>query len=256
MNLKWSFIVNGNHSYLHDLCYHLDCADITVYEEGEEGIDLTTYFSSVHLNHLTNPNDIYSKAYQICSFLNGIEFLIYEDNTDRGHIRLEQLIDITHNKVVQFNRNELIHHVDIDFSINQTTKKISNHLIAEIMAVLKSNTFMQNILFMCGQEKDFRAIYQILDEVKTYLSMNGTSLKNLGISKDEIDLFKQTANNYQTLGLAARHGNLGHQKPKSPMTLAEAEHLIGRIIRTTLENIVEFRLPYVNKQKDDVSSFL
>ncbi|PRD56710.1 hypothetical protein [Sphingobacterium gobiense] len=253
MNLKWSFIVRGAHSYLYDLSHHLDSADIVIYEDGEEGIDLTQYFSSVHLNHLTNPEEIYSKAYQICSFLNGAEFLMYENKADAGYIRLDRLINIDQNKVVHYNPHHPIERIDIDFTINQISKHSNNHIVAEIMRVAKSDIFIQTILFMCAHEMNFRAIYQTLDEVKNFLKAKGTNLNELGFSDKVLKSLTHTANNYETLGLAARHGSMGHEAPKTPMIISEAQTLITQIIRTTFEKSFDFNLPFVKKSNFDIS---
>src|SRR5690606_657933 len=226
MNLKWSFIVKGAYPYLHNLIYYLDSADILIYEDGEEGIDLTQYLSSIHLNHLTNPEEIYSKAYQICSFLNGAEFLMYENKADAGYIRLDRLINIDQNRVVHYNPQHPIERIDIDFTINQISKHSNNHIVAEIMRVAKSDIFIQTILFMCAHEMNFRAIYQTLDEVKNFLKAKGTNLNELGFSDKVLKSLTHTANNYETLGLAARHGNMGHKAPKTPMPISEAQTLI------------------------------
>lgn len=253
MNLKWSFIVKGTYSYLYDLSHHLDSADIVIYEDGEEGIGLTQYLSSIHLNHLTNPEEIYSKAYQICSFLNGAEFLMYENKADAGYIRLGRLINIDQNKVVHYNPDQPIERVDIDFTINQISKHSNNHILAEIMRAAKSDIFIQTILFMCAHEMNFRAIYQTLDEVKNFLKAKGTTLNELGFSEKALKSLTHTANNYETLGLAARHGNMGHDAPKTPMTISEAQTLITQIIRTTFEKLIDFNLPYVKKSNFDIS---
>lgn len=49
--------------------YRLDCGNIVIYEDGEEGIELTRCFSSILLNHLIGLDKIYLKAYQICSYI-------------------------------------------------------------------------------------------------------------------------------------------------------------------------------------------
>lgn len=257
MNLKWSFIVSASYSYLHDLLYYLGSEDAIFYEEGEEGVDLTQYFSSIHLNHLTNPDEIYSKAFQICSFINGAEFLMHEKKEEASYLRLERLIDIDKKQVVYYDTTYPVNLVDIDFTINKALTPHNNHTIAKVLTAAKSNDFIQNILFMCAQNMDYRAISQALDEVIFFLNKQGTNLQELGFSKKgPVNHFTNTANNYKTLGLQARHGNKkGWEEPDSPMTITEAQDLITKVIRVTFERVIGFNLPFIAKSNFDLSNF-
>jgi hypothetical protein len=52
-------------------------------------------------------------------------------------------------------------------------------------------------------------------------------------SKNEVDLFKHTANCYAVLGLESRHGR-DFKQPQKPMELGEAESLIRKITNSWL----------------------
>lgn len=254
MSLKWSFIIYASYPYLHNLLHYLDSEDIVLYEEGEEGIDLTQYFSSVHFNHLTDPNEIYKKAYQLCSFVNAIDFLIQENKDNQNVIRLDRLIDIENRTNVHYDKNLSVTKIDIDFTINKTREANNRHIIAQTLLVAKSEEFVQNILFIIAQEMDFQRMYQALDEIKYFLKANGMNLEGIGFPKRGlVNDFTHTANNYKALGLRARHGNTGQQPPKEPMSIAEAQKLLTDIIKTVFKKFYGIEFPVRKDLKFDIS---
>ena len=99
MSINWSFIILDKNNYIKNLVTSLNYDDLYFYEDGDEGIDLTYYFSSIHLNHLTDPIQIYSKAQQLCSLLNGLDLIIQEDKAEHYPIVLDRLIDINNEYV-------------------------------------------------------------------------------------------------------------------------------------------------------------
>lgn len=254
MNLKWSFIINANYPYLNGLLHYLDSEDVLIYEEGEEGIDLTQYFTSVHFNHLTDPTEIYVKAYQLSSFINAIDFLIQENKDNHNEIRLDRLIDIEKRINIHYDKNVSVNKIDIDFSINQPIEARNTHIIAQIILVAKSEEFVQNILFIIAQGMDFQRMYQALDEIKHFLKSKGTNLENLGFPrKGKVNDFTHTANNYQTLGLKARHGTTSQQPPANVMSIREAQKLLTDIVKKIFIDFYGIELPVIEDMKFDVS---
>lgn len=254
MELKWSFIIRADYPFMYNLLHYLDSEDIYLYQEGEEGVDLTQYFSSVHFNHLSDPNEIYAKAYQLCSFVNAIEFIIQENKRNMNLILLDKLVDIENKRTKDYNQYAQINKVDIDFSINKTPESRNNHLIAKTLLIAKSDLFVQNILFMIAQGMDFHRMYQVLDEIKYFLKSKGVNLKDIGFpKKGAVNDFTHTANNYQALGLRARHGSTGHEPPKVPMTIPDAQKLLTDIIKAVFDQFYGMEFPVVKDMKWDAS---
>lgn len=250
MELKWSFIINGNYPYLNNLIYFLDSDDLLIYEEGEEGIDLTQYFSSYHFNHLIDPNDVYSKGFQLLSFLNAIDILIQENKENHNRITLDRLIDIENNRVVYYDKFIQINKIDIDFTVNQILDNNNTNVIAKIIKAAKTNEFIQNLLFIISKGMDFENMYKALDEIKYFLKQQGFTLDDIGFpKKGKINNFTHTANNFQTLGVAARHGNLGHDAPISVMDISDAQKLITDVIKKVFHDFFQIQLPI----KKDIS---
>jgi hypothetical protein len=51
------------------------------------------------------------------------------------------------------------------------------------------------------------------------------------VSKNELERFRHTANSYKILGAEARHARDRFDPPKNPMTFAEADRFVRKLIR-------------------------
>ncbi|WP_151198060.1 hypothetical protein [Cellulophaga baltica] len=257
MNYKWSFIIRtgGRDFFIEDLMYNLRTDDISIYEGGDEETgSLTYYFTSIHLNHLTEPLDIYDKALQLTFLANAIELLIQENKNNAYFIELERLIDVENNSPIFINQTKRPTVLDIDFTINETNKTTKRHIVSRIIELAKTEEFIRNILFIISEGMTFISMYRALDEIKYFLKSNGDNLDNLGFPKKGlINDFTHTANNYQSLGLKARHGSTGHRPPEEPMNISDAQKLLTDIIKTIFIKYYGIDIPEKKDKKFNVS---
>lgn len=243
MEIKWSFIISENNNYIRNLINDLHFEDLIFYEDGDEESDLTYYFSSIHLNHLENPDVIYNHAHQLYALLNGIDLIIQEEKSNHQIITLDRMIDVQNRHVVFYKKTQNPNIFDIDFSINITTEPKSKNYIINLFEILKKDEFILNLLFIISDGMSFQTLYQAFDEIRTFLKTKNDSLTNLGFSKAQINDFTHTANNFKSLGKKARHGSTGQLAPQTPMQIEDAQTLISNIIREVLKKHYELDLP-------------
>jgi hypothetical protein len=90
--------------------------------------------------------------------------------------------------------------------------------------------------FMGNKENRWSNLYKVLDTIESDLG-GEKHLETKGwVSKTKLKLFTNTANDYIALGEAARHGVLKKQSPPNPMSLAEAEELLGEVLQKWIES--------------------
>ena len=256
MALKWGFVIDGRNNYLRNLHYDLTYDDLIIYDEGEEETGLTYYFSSVHLNHfeVDDADEIYSKALQMVTIINGIDILIQENKQKHFPIKLSQLIDNTNDSWIKYNSNQSVNIINVDFTINKTVNHKKSHYIKDIFEVAKKDDFVMNIFLIISKGLNYQTAYSVLDAIKTFLKKNSDSLKDLGINQTELQLFNHTANNYQAVGTLARHGDKGQQPPANPMSLEKAQEFISNIVKIVIEKYYGLKLPVRKEMKIDVTT--
>jgi hypothetical protein len=72
-------------------------------------------------------------------------------------------------------------------------------------------------------------LYRMLEEIES--AFGGRPVNSLGLcSSKERERFTRSANNPAVAGIDARHADMGHQPPKHPMTMQEANKFIGTLL--------------------------
>jgi hypothetical protein len=78
-------------------------------------------------------------------------------------------------------------------------------------------------------DADYRDLYHILEIAEAAI---GSGIYSDGtVTTAEVRRFKHTANSVHALGDRARHGHEATQPPSQPTLFAEAQALIGRVLR-------------------------
>ena len=245
---KWTFeIKSPTGNYMRELSAIPD-SDIWIAEEAD---DLSHWFSfsSVHLNQLNDPDKVYEHAMKLKMLVDGISFLIHENKNAYRPIELGNLYD-EHNKVTQFNQNIENHKFDFSFKTTDVNEYYKSNPVSHLLHLAGDQTFVLNVLIMCSRGMDFTSLYQILDEVKNFLK-GKINLDTLDIDQKELKRFTHTANNFEALGIDSRHGNLGHEAPKDPMALQDAQRLITHLLSIVVKNFYGIILPVVKDIKVD-----
>jgi hypothetical protein len=241
---RWTFDINrptGN--YMRELSQMPD-TDIWISEQSN---DLSHWFlfSSVHLNQIDKPTDVYERAFKFKLLIDGISYLIHENKNAYGQIVLGTLYD-ENNSVVNFNRDINNYKFDFTFQSDVSSEDYKRNQLSHLIHIASTDSYILNILLICSQGMDFNSLYQALDETKTFLK-GKAKLDTLGVDAVQLNRFTHTANNFEALGIESRHGSLGHEPPKNPISLQEAQSLITHILSLVIERFYGITLPLIKE---------
>lgn len=89
-------------------------------------------------------------------------------------------------------------------------------------------------LELFSREPSWADLFKVLEVVEEDVGGEKALERTVWASPAELKRFTATANNLNAVGLDARHARTTHQAPKSPMTLKDAERLIGQVVEAWL----------------------
>lgn len=104
------------------------------------------------------------------------------------------------------------------------------------VTISRQNKSLQMAMILwADSSRTWPRLYRILEEVENAVNTQRLYKRKL-TSKSEYERFKQSANCHEIAGIDSRHGPKGHQPPRNPMTIAEAERFIGTILGRALSS--------------------
>lgn len=198
--------------------------------------DMTDYFlSSPHLD-LEETEDIPHKAEALGILINGI-FEIFEIP-----------------EFLQLRSHRLLRKENLQFIANVSIHPPSREFLMPYSGLYREwPTWKRSAhQYLEGEKGNFCILCLLDDRIRNialtlgYLGINWISLssimEHLGYSESEmarryevdlgdIKLLKRTANSFEVLGPAARHGQKGFEPPKEPMRLIKAKEITLKMIR-------------------------
>ena len=90
---------------------------------------------------------------------------------------------------------------------------------------------VERALYLYGSlELNWKNLFMVLEIIEDYFGGEKSLIKTSLVSKNEIELFKRTANSYKAIGREARHGTIIFEPPPAPMTLARAQDMIRLLL--------------------------
>jgi hypothetical protein len=250
---KWIFHINSpTGMYMRSSLASMPSRDIWIAEQDDD-LGPWFLFSSIHLNTLDDPNKVYERAFKLKMLIDGVSYIIHENKNSYSQIVLGNLYDSNDNQV-SFERH--IDNFKFDFNFQSTDDRkyyepyyetyYKTNIVSYLVHLAITDKFILNLLQLCSQGMDYRALYSVLDEIKTFLFLKGEQkLGTLGIDEAELNRFRHTVNSFQELGINARHGTSSHQPPKQPMTLKEAQIFMTNLIKIVLEKFYPLELPII-----------
>jgi hypothetical protein len=229
-------ILSNSYSYGHDICI--------VRDEDDDKPPFCT-FTSPHLNNLTDPKEIWSRALSLISLYNGVENLFYNPLNEVQYVSNQKLTKmyIWENEVeiTPRDHHEIAQTFPFDNTLNLDTKNLSkNNTTAYLIHLSKTKNDILHLLLQLGNGLDWINLYSIYDTVKTYskgINKNHFTdiLADSGHNASEIHAFTGTVNNYGILGVKARHGHLGWGTPQNILSLKESQKLITDLCKSYLK---------------------
>lgn len=207
----------------------------------EEDDDRPPHYSitSLHLNNLNNPEEVWQKGLALSTLYNGISRLIYFNPLENISICEKVIItdvflkdDSNYSNITKNDFFQLPPLYPFDKSLNFKDLQIANeskHIFVDLLNLSIKDEKIYNLLLQLGVSLDWINLYSILDTIK-YLTNDFNKLVYLSNYKpNDIDLFTHTSNNFGLLSYFARHGQKGWTQPAKNMNLSTAQDIILKL---------------------------
>jgi hypothetical protein len=124
----------------------------------------------------------------------------------------------------------------VSLAVNgQSMSDPTRGLAAPFLAVAEGTTAARDALQIIGRPLPSWSELYVAYELDEANSGGGEMIKAGWIGEDELNLFRRTVNNYNTLGVHARHAKSEWVAPANPMTHPQAVALIRRLVGAWLK---------------------
>lgn len=237
MENKYLFsLTNQSNQLLHDS--NFTGRDVSIVKEEDD--DRPPYFSftSIHLNSLSDPTEIWARGLSLISLYNGASNLDYNPNVNwsfQSDYQFRELYiwDGNHN-ITPSNFSEILPSYPFDCKlpeINNVEYKNPNNKLDKVIRAAIKEADVLNLLLQLGNGLNWINLYAILDTLEHYSKTkikDGFSalLNETSISRVNIKAFTGTANNFGMIGVSARHGDRQWGEPANTLTLKQSQTLI------------------------------
>lgn len=233
--------------------------DISLIRDEEDDKDTQIQFSSIHLNELEDPADIWDRGESLRRIYLGVKAIVngYFDhpNQPRYFFKLVNLYNSKDDSRITPNNIEI--KVPM-FPYSSIKLKEPTDTASRIIYLSKKNKDVLALLIQFGSGPGWINLYGILDTLKYYSKSNKFDIIKLCDLENEIDAFTGIANNFGLIGIEARHGERGYGIPQKDISLREATLAIIKLTRAYLNKVHQFnfQLEVDDKQEEDPWTFI
>lgn len=247
MENRYIFEIQAHDSQL-DSDSYLGGRDVNIIREEEDGMPPNYLFTSVHLNVLKDPKEVWSRGLGLLALYNGSRNLLYNARNSYSNpfsYRFTRLwIWEAYQDITPSNYPELIQAFPFDINLptgNKLAYPDPTDYYDQVIRIATKEPEVLSLLLQLGNGLDWVNLYSILDSLKTFSGGKGKKhfeavAKSCGYTLDgEIHAFTGTANNFGFLGVAARHGEKNWGIPQSTVTLKEGQEIILNLCRAYLK---------------------
>lgn len=228
--LRWGFdLIDVN--WVHALSYELNSPDVVILRDEEDAMPPQHFFASPHLEDLTEPSLVASRAAALMTLFDGAMYL--NKGLQFRPERLGDLVDFRADRRLggiagvvgnaePFSPTALARTLTRSEEEVVTTSRLEGAIFLS-----RTDRVVRGMLTMLGAHGvTFTSLYALRDFMKTHGFDDHQIAKAGGATEKELKLFTHTANNFAASGVDARHGDLGQQPPAAPMDLARASSII------------------------------
>jgi hypothetical protein len=203
-------------------------------------------FTSSYLDGIDSPDDAYKIATQLVQLLNGILWLIYEEQP--GKIRLVDLYE-DRNRAI-FQRTAVASNFQVTTFLGSIVD-LNGWQIADLLQKSKINRAVLDLLYIVGEDITYHKLYMAYEAIAAIEGTSKRLEKAIGpeLTKD-LDDFTNTANNFYAIGTQARHRK-DYQLPKTQVSIEQAEQLIKKLAHLMIEKHLSITLPFIEKVSFD-----
>jgi hypothetical protein len=192
------------------------------------------YLRMAEFDQLTESGDVETRAGEVLRIVNGAARVQYGDNRE---VRVDAAARVQPDGQIQhfIHASGGIHaraRVSARAEVNgESVPAAREPTIAEqaVETALNDPQAERALRIFGRDDADYRDLYHVLEIAEAAI---GSGIYSDGtVTTAEIRRFKHTANSVHALGDQARHGHEGTHPPSQPMSFAEAQALVGRVLR-------------------------
>lgn len=192
------------------------------------------YLRMEEFDRLNESADVETRASEVLRIANGAARVQYCDSRE---VRVDAVARVEPNGQIQ----HFVHlsvgicargRVSATLTVNgEPVRAAPEPTIAErAVAAALNDSQAERALRIFGRDGvDYRELYHVLEIAEAAI---GSRIYSDGaVTQAEVRRFKHTANSVHALGEQARHGHEATQPPAEPMSFADAQALVGRVLR-------------------------
>jgi hypothetical protein len=192
------------------------------------------YLRMAEFDQLTESGDVETRAGEVLRIVNGAARIQYGDNRE---VRVDAAARVQPSGQIQhfIHLSATIHsrgRVSATLTVNgESTPAAREPTIAErAVGAALSDPQAERALRIFGRDDvDYRDLYHVFEIAEAAI---GNRIYSDGtVTTAEVRRFKHTANSVHALGDQARHGREATHPPSQPTSFAEAQALVGRVLR-------------------------
>lgn len=230
--LRWQFQFNPAYAWFESFTNHFASPDVSIIVDYEDDKPPAFAWSSRHLTELNDERDVWERAIALKAIFDGAFYL--RRGRDFTPSKLGFLYDASLNRHCSYPGFE-IEGIASAFSSNaqawicnwRSSVNPYTGFVSAMLGLAREDERSRGMLQFLGLNGcSWITLYALLDFMKS----DGVTVVDIASMANstttEVNRFTHTANNYAAIGPLCRHGELGHQPPKNPITLDEASKLI------------------------------
>jgi hypothetical protein len=229
--MKWKITLSGDRLDLYELSKSLNDDNLTIYEK-----DNKFYLKSKQILSTDKYGEVSDKAKELVDLINGASKIALRT---RNNISIEEIYKLKDDgkRILFFGSSEVSITTRVRISL-QTIKldgTLETHNSADSvkswLELSKQNKIINKVFKLISNDSDsWVGLYKIYDLINKNDKISSFS----SISTTKFKRFTNTANNYNAIGMKARHA-LDFKSPKNPMNIEEARTLIFLLVNEWLE---------------------
>ncbi|KMO25794.1 hypothetical protein VQ02_34355 [Methylobacterium variabile] len=225
--LEWTFRLHVNVSWIESFRQAMSSCDVAILDDRTDESPDNYFWSSPHLNGLTDPAEIGARAAAIKALYDGAMTVTMRDNYYPW--RLELPIEESGVKHLHLRLKIPAQPFSPDwdnwkFQVHDCPFR---HKVAMYLFLSHFDDTVKNILLFLGVNgTTWISLYAIKDFISQQGWNEAKIAEGAGVTNAAIKLFSYTANNFEAIGPFARHGAQGRIPPANPMTLEDATKII------------------------------
>jgi hypothetical protein len=192
------------------------------------------YLRMAEFDGLDESADVETRASEVLRIVNGAARVQYGDSRE---VRVDAVARVEPNGQIQHfvHLSGAIHargRVSATLTVGgESVRAAPEPTTAEqaVVAALNDPQAERALRIFGRNDVDYRDLYHVFEIAGTAF---GSRIYSRGtVTAAEVRRFKHTANSVHALGDQARHGHEPTQPPSQPMPFAEAQALVGRVLR-------------------------